>query len=157
MGNGTGALLPKAPSASVVPALRLRAAVPIWTNPTVSGSLGGLPLTDTRMPALEPRGTSGDVGGRLACAHGDMIVSSSPLSQVYSRHSRSHLVHSAPVELVSGGRIICSMIQPIGFVNYLKMLRASIALNLLRASFQSSPTKPGTETLTSRLNCTTTR
>ena len=61
MGNKASALLAKAPSASVVPASRLRAAVPIWTNPTVSGSLGGLPFTDARMPALEPRGTKGNV------------------------------------------------------------------------------------------------
>lgn len=63
MGNKASALLAKAPSASVVPASRLRAAVPIWTNPTVSGSKGGLPLTDARMPALEPLGTFWNVLG----------------------------------------------------------------------------------------------
>lgn len=59
------ALLAKAHPASVVPASRPRAAVPIWTNPTVSGSKGGLPLTDARMLALEPLGTFGNIYGRL--------------------------------------------------------------------------------------------
>ncbi len=65
MGSRTGALLPKAPSASVVPASRPRAAVPIWTNPTVSVALSGLPLTDARMPALELRGTKTNSLGRI--------------------------------------------------------------------------------------------
>lgn len=85
MGNKAGTLLPKAPSASVVPASRLRAAVPIWTNPTVSGSLGGLPLTDARMPALEPRGTKRNVGEcRASCLTAQVKVYLYQLSQDYS-------------------------------------------------------------------------
>ena len=85
VGSRTGALLAKALPASVVPASRLRAAVPIWTNPTVSGSLGGLPLTDARMLALEPRGTKGNMLRRgETCATATIQVYLYPLSQDYS-------------------------------------------------------------------------
>lgn len=84
MGNKAGALLAKAPSASVVPASRPRAAVPIWTNPTVSVALSGLPFTDTRMPALELRGTLRDAVGLDALPTGGyacIIIPVEPRSQ----------------------------------------------------------------------------
>ena len=47
-----GALLVRALPAPRDPASHPRAAVPIWSHPTVSDSLSGLPLTDARMPRL---------------------------------------------------------------------------------------------------------
>lgn len=90
------ALLAKARPASVVPASRLRAAVPIRTNPTVSGSKGGLPLTDARMPALEPLGTFGNMLGRGACANAKMDVSSLQLSQDHMRPSNEFSWFTGP-------------------------------------------------------------
>ena len=79
-----GALLMRVRPTPRDPASRLRAAVPIRSHPTVSGSKGGLPLTDARMSALEPLGTSRDGVGRVSCTIAKMGVSSLQLSQDHS-------------------------------------------------------------------------
>lgn len=82
-----GALLVRALPAPRDPASHPRAAVPIWSHPTVSDSLSGLPLTDARMPRWnlgEPSETNWDCGNLHQCREMTIIP---VLSQGHSRHS----------------------------------------------------------------------